>query len=332
MRNSKHTPLTRLAAVFTGLAGLGLSVLAACSRPQPEPEPAPAPAGTAPAQTPTPEPAVDPLPTGVVNALIYGTDSREKTDYGGNTDSLMLAQISANRKGLTLVSVARDTWVPIRNAAGKINSAYSKGGVDLLVDTASAAFGGIDIHLTAHTNFNGFINITRWLEGIRVFNKNASRVTVQSTGRVLEFQEGELLLENTDALIYARQRKGLPLGDLDRAERHRALVTGMLKGLQAVNKKSPAAFKTLAGKLAEQCKISGIETDQIPDLGDVLMQVDTDNVTSLMLPITGYGTKGGASVNLLDEARAKELGEGLAAGDVSDYVKKYGSEYAPTGG
>lgn len=308
---------------------LGVLSLTGCAEQQvvdSTPSQAPTKDATHPVKTtPTQTSPADPLPSGVVNALIIGTDSREKTDFGGNTDVLMLAQISADRKRLTLVSIARDTYID----GHKANAYYPAGGMDLLRSKVSAVFGGIDIHVTAHTNFNGFINITRALKGIWVRNKHANSTTVLSTGRVVDFPEGDIKLENTDALIYARERKALPQGDLDRAERHRALIIGISKGLQAWHRNSPGSFRKLAQTLAAQCQFNGIEKDRVPDLITPLMQVDADNVTSLMLPLSGFDMVDGQSVNVIDEPQLQALVEGLKNGDVRDYVAQFGTDYTP---
>lgn len=316
--------LTRRSALLSMLA-TGVLALVGCaaSNSQQGTDGAPAEGNNGTNTTPTPTGPADPLPAGIVNAIIIGTDSRNK-DFSGNTDAIMVAQISADRKTMTLVSIARDTYLN----DNKANAAYPAGGIDLLKKTVSDALGGIDIHLTAHTNFTGFISITRWVEGITVFNKHKNTTVVQSTGREVVFEEGEILLENTDALIYARERKALPNGDLDRAERHRALISGLLKGLQKWNEKSPTTFSKLASNLADQCQISGIEKERVPDLVTPLMQIDTKNINSLMLPLTGFGNVGGQSVNMVDDAKAAELGEALKQGDVAGYIEKYGTEYA----
>ncbi|WP_066078114.1 LCP family protein [Pseudoclavibacter albus] len=316
--------LTRRSALLSLLA-TGVLALVGCAsgNTQQSSDGSPAEGNSGANATPTPTGPADPLPTGIVNAIIIGTDSRNK-DFSGNTDAIMVAQISADRKTMTLVSIARDTYLN----GNKANAAYPAGGIDLLKKTVSDALGGIDIHLTAHTNFTGFVSITRWMEGITVFNKHKNTTVVQSTGREVVFEEGEILLENTDALIYARERKALPNGDLDRAERHRALITGLLKGLQKWNEKSPTTFSKLAKNLADQCQISGLDKAQVPDLVTPLMQIDTENINSLMLPLSGFGNVGGQSVNMVDEARAAELGEALKQGDVSSYIEKYGTEYA----
>lgn len=273
--------------------------------------------------------ATDPLPEGVVNALIYGTDSRDDSDFGGNTDAIVLAQLAADRSSLTLVSIARDTHLA-GSGAGKINSVYARSGRDGLVKAVSESLDGLPIHVTAHTNFAGFIAITRLMEGIRVWNRNASTVTVQSTGRQLEFPEGDLKLENTDALIYGRQRYGLPLGDFDRAERHRALLIGIVKGLQFVQRKTPKLFGKLTKNLADRCYINGFDTKHTADLATPLSELDPEKITSLMLPVAGYGSANGQSVNVVNETRLKSLSAALHAADAQLYIDEYGADYAPT--
>ena len=323
--------LTRRAYLM--LLGVGALTLTACTPEEQAPTPSSSAPPPSPKPTPTPSPSptgpADPLPEGIVNALIYGTDSSDDADYGGNTDAIVFAQISADRERITFVSIARDTLLPVGNSKAKINSAYPIGGRDLLVSSVSNAFGGIPIDVTLHTNFAGFIAITRFLEGIRVLNKHASSLTVTSTGRFIDFPEGDLLLENTDALIYARQRYGLPQGDLDRAERHRALLTGIVKGMQLVQEKSPKLMNKLVKNLAGRCRVNGIEEEAVTDLVTPLMQVDPEKITSLMLPLAGFGSQSGQSVNLPHEGRLSELGDALAKGDISSYVDAYGTDYTP---
>lgn len=327
---------TRRALLGAGFIGV-LGALGACTSPS---GPAPTPssrdtgtptASTEPTPTPTPTPTTrpDPLPAGIVNALIIGTDSRDPKSLGGNADAIVVAQLSADRRSLALVSIARDTYVSIRNKKGKINSAFPSGGMPLLREAVSDLFGGLPIHLTAQANFNNFIALTRWLGGIRVQNQHRTRTTVISTGRVVEFPEGEILLENTDGLIYARERKTMPLGDLDRAERHRALVTGMLRGLQAVATQRPDEFGPLVQNLAGNVKVTDFDMAAVGDLGTPLKQLDLASVTSLMVPIQRFGSVNGASVNFVDEPQLAALAEGLRAGDLTAYVAAHGTDYKP---
>ena len=186
------------------------------------PSPAP-PSATA---APSPTAAADPLPDGAVTALLLGTDSRTPGSMTGNADAIMVAQISADRDSLTLVSITRDSWVSIPGAgAGKINAAFAIGGTPLMQATVSELFGGLEIDYVVQADFEGFIALTRALDGFDVENQHPTSVTVSSTGRVVDFTADPVHLSGTDGLIYVRQRKGLPAGDLDE---HRG-VAGHLK-------------------------------------------------------------------------------------------------------
>jgi polyisoprenyl-teichoic acid--peptidoglycan teichoic acid transferase len=200
------------ALAAAALLGLLLPTLAACTAPGQRSAPSvTVNASASPVEKqPVPSPAtpVDPLPEGPVNVLLIGTDSRDPQSLTGNADAIMLAHVPADRESLYLVSFTRDMWVPIPGLGdGKINSAFARGGTRTLVATVSGVLGGVEIDYALQTNFNGFIALTRALDGFEVDNKHASTVTVQSTGRVVEFPEGPVTLENTDGLIYVRERK-----------------------------------------------------------------------------------------------------------------------------
>lgn len=324
----------RVAALVTA----AVLTLGACSLPA---EPVPRPAATqttteavepvtkSPAPSPSPE-AADPLGEGARNVLLIGTDSRDASSMGGNADIIMLAHVPADRERLYLVSFTRDMHVPIPGIGeGKINSAFSRGGTPTLVDTVAGLVGGLEIDHTVQANFNGFINLTRALDGFEVDNKHHSTVTVNSTGRVVDFPEGRITLENTDGLIYVRERKRLPLGDLDRTERQRAAVIGMMDRI-AERIDDPAFVAELVALLYDNVKVTGgLEVEDFVALAPMAAELDRDDVVSLMAPITGFGTVGGASVNLVDEAQTADLGEALRTDTMDEYVEEHGTDYAP---
>ncbi|PRZ08088.1 LytR family transcriptional attenuator [Isoptericola sp. CG 20/1183] len=324
-------------AALVAAAALALGACSPSAEPAPEAastqttteavEPAEKSAAPSPSASPEVE---DPLGEGTRNMLLIGTDSRDASSMGGNADIIMLAHVPADREQLYLVSFTRDMHVPIPGIGeGKINSAFSRGGTQTLVDTVSELVGGLEIDYTMQTNFNGFINLTRALEGFEVDNKHHSTVTVNSTGRVVDFPEGRVTLENTDGLIYVRERKRLPLGDLDRTERQRAAVIGMMDRI-AERSDDPAFVAELIALLFNNVKVTGdLAVEDFVDLAPMASELERDDVVSLMSPITGFGTVGGASVNLVDEAQTADLGEALRTDTMDEYVEEYGTDYAP---
>ncbi|WP_181009979.1 LCP family protein [Ornithinimicrobium sufpigmenti] len=277
------------------------------------------------------EEAAPALPEGPVNVLLIGTDSRDPDSMDGNADTILLAHLPSDRSSIGLVSLTRDMWVPIPGAGeGKINSAFPIGGTPLLTETVSELLGGLDIDYTVQSNMNAFVNLTRWLEGFEVDNQYATEVTVESTGRRVVFEEGPIWLENTDALIYARQRQGMPLGDLDRTERQRAVLVGMMHRLQERLEEDPDAFPELVANLYGNVRVTGeLEVEDLLTLAPLLRDLDPDDAYSLMVPITGFDMIGGQSVNVVDREGTAALGRALREDDLAGYVERHGTSYAP---
>lgn len=332
LEQQKRRPIGSVAVA----ALVALVAITGCG-PQSEPQPTssatptPETAVTAPPPTPVPTEPADPLPDGAVTALLLGTDSRTPGSMTGNADAIMVAQISADRESLTLVSITRDSWVSIPGAgSGKINSAFAIGGTPMMQSTVSELFGGLEIDYVVQADFEGFIGLTRALDGFDAANQHPTSVTVNSTGRVVDFTADPVHLSGTDGLIYVRQRKGLPLGDLDRAERQRAAVTGMLERIDELATSDPAALPELFGHFATRLKITGeLSIDDMIGLASLSQNLERDDVVSLMAPIEGFGNQGGQSVNVVDAAQTAALGDALRAGDVQPYLDQYGTGYAP---
>lgn len=249
----------------------------------------------------------------------------------GNADTIMLVHIPQDREQLYLISFTRDMWVDIPGIGnGKINSAFARGGTPTLQETVSQLLGGVQIDYAVQSNFNGFISLTRWLDGFEVDNKHRSTVAVQSTGRQVVFEEGRIRLENTDGLIYVRERKSLPLGDLDRTERQRAALIRMMDRLKERLSEDPAAFPELVANLYQNVKVTGdLGVDDFVALAPLMEVLQRDDVVSLMVPISDFGAEGGQSVNVVDIEQTEALGQALRTDGMESYVERYGTEYTP---
>ena len=66
----------------------------------------------------------------VINIALFGIDTRNLNSFAGNSDSIMILSLNTKLKTVKIVSVVRDTIVPMtsggRTVYGKINSAYAK--------------------------------------------------------------------------------------------------------------------------------------------------------------------------------------------------------------
>jgi polyisoprenyl-teichoic acid--peptidoglycan teichoic acid transferase len=94
--------------------------------------------------------------------LLIGSDHRAGTSWKtANTDTMMLVRMDPNSSTINLLSIPRDLKVLIPQGGargfGKLNSAYSIGGPNLLVKILSSqVFPGLQINHIIDVNFGGF--------------------------------------------------------------------------------------------------------------------------------------------------------------------------------
>lgn len=105
----------------------------------------------------------------IINIALFGLDTRKANDFEGNSDSIMILSINTETKQIKLISILRDTLVPIeykgKTTYAKINSAYQRGGPQLAIQTLNRCF-GLDISEYATVNFFGMVDIIDAVGGI----------------------------------------------------------------------------------------------------------------------------------------------------------------------
>lgn len=164
----------------------------------------------------------------IVNIALFGIDSRSD-GFKGNSDSIMVLSLDTEKKTVKIVSIVRDTLIPIeingKTKYRKINSAYASGGPELAIKTINQNF-GLDISEYATVNFNGMAEIIDAVGGIEVelvegevvpasrnyFALNGciadvcSRLKIDPTPYYIH-TTGKHLLNGIQAVAYSRIRK-----------------------------------------------------------------------------------------------------------------------------
>ncbi|MBO4692946.1 MAG: LCP family protein [Clostridia bacterium] len=106
----------------------------------------------------------------VINVALFGIDTRNKNTFKGNSDSIMILSLNTELKTVKIISILRDTIVPIEENGkikyGKINSAYAKG-PEVAIKTLNTVF-NLDISEYATVNFYGMTEIIDAVGGIDV--------------------------------------------------------------------------------------------------------------------------------------------------------------------
>ena len=167
--------------------------------------------------------------------LIVGSDSREGLDEsrrnqlgtgqaaGRRADTMMLLHIPRGTGKPTLVSLPRDSYVPIPGRGrDKLNAAYAFGGPELLARTVEQVT-GIRLDRYMEVGFDGFASVVESVGGVEVCVDKAMRDPMAG----LNVRAGCQVLDSRQALAYVRTRAG-GRGDLDRVERQQEFLGALI--------------------------------------------------------------------------------------------------------
>ena len=253
------------------------------------------------------------------NYLLVGSDSREGLtteqrkkyatgDAAGNrTDTIMLVHVSESGGKPVMVSLPRDSYVPIPgHGHDKINAAYSIGGPKLLTNTVEQSTG---IHVDGYVEIGlgGFATVVDSVGGVDVCV--ARDMKDKKAG--IDLKKGCQTLNGGNALGYVRSRYEDPLGDIGRAARQRQFLGALMKKAATPSTVLiPWRYKSFADSSA-----AGIAVGQGTGIMDAvrvlqaMRSVSNDEGLSLSVPTSdlAYRTNAGALAVKWDTERAKAL-------------------------
>lgn len=183
----------------------------------------------------------------VTNVLLIGTDSRNTASERGRSDSMILVSINSRTRKLWFTSFLRDAYVEIPgHGSGKLNSAYSYGGADLLMDTIERNY-NISIDYYVSIGFKGFASLIDSVGGVKVTlsddEANALNIIMQSEVNEIcgDDRDSDLLdgggtyvLNGKQALSYSRIRY-VGNADFERTSRQREVIGQVFTKLKTLN-------------------------------------------------------------------------------------------------
>ncbi|MBC9822727.1 LCP family protein [Terrabacter sp. MAHUQ-38] len=260
-----------------------------------------------------------PTDTSGYNYLLVGSDSREgltkeqRKKYatgnaaGNRTDTIMLVHVSESGGKPVMVSLPRDSYVPIPgHGSNKINAAYSIGGPKLLTNTVEQVTG---IHVDGYIEIGlgGFAAVVDSVGGVDLCVPR----DMKDKKAGIDLKKGCQTLDGGNALGYVRSRYEDPLGDIGRAARQRQFLGALMKKAATPSTVLiPWRYKSFADASAAGLAV-GRETG-ILDAVRVLQamrSVSNDEGLSLSVPTSdlAYRTDAGALAVKWDTERAKSL-------------------------
>lgn len=175
--------------------------------------------------------------------LLMGVDSAEEglsKNTVANGDSLILVTFNPNTLNATMLSIPRDSYVPIAcwsgNPENKITHAAAYG-TECMMNTIENYF-DVKIDYYAKINFKGLVTLVDTLGGITVdVPQNLCTDNSNREGEVC-INAGIQTLNGEQALVLARNRKQLAAGDLDRGLNQQLVIQGILnkvKDMKSIN-------------------------------------------------------------------------------------------------
>lgn len=169
--------------------------------------------------------------------LIMGIEDYATDGQNGRTDSLMFATVNPKTKKVSLMSIPRDSRVPIvgKGKEDKINAAHAYGGEEMAIKTVEG-FLKVPVDHYIKIDFQGFKGIVDAVGGVTVDVPFDfwERSDVDYYKKI-QFKQGQQNLNGEEALAYVRMRKQDPNGDYGRAARQRQLLAAVAQKLNSTS-------------------------------------------------------------------------------------------------
>ena len=171
--------------------------------------------------------------------LLMGIDSTDEVltkNAIANGDTLILVTFNPKTLNATMLSIPRDSYVPIACWSGqpenKITHAAAYGN-DCMINTIQNYF-DVNIDYYAKINFKGLVKLVDAVGGVEADVEQTLCTDDSNRGGEVCIKPGKQVLNGEQALVYARNRKALANGDFGRAEHQQEIVMALINKVKEI--------------------------------------------------------------------------------------------------
>lgn len=231
--------------------------------------------------------------------LLMGIDSTDEVlekNAIANGDTLILITFNPKTLNATMLSIPRDSYVPISCWSGKPENKITHAaayGNDCMINTIENYF-KVNIDYYAKINFKGLVKLVDAVGGVEV--DVPQRLCTDDSNRYGELciEEGHQTLNGEQALVFARNRKALANGDFGRAEHQQEIIMALINKMK--NIKDVSTFMDLLNTISNSID-TNLTTKQILSFYNIgkdiikksLSSDEADLVNIQRLYLQGFG-------------------------------------------
>lgn len=171
--------------------------------------------------------------------LLMGIDSTDDVltkNAIANGDTLILITFNPKTLNATMISIPRDSYVPIAcwsgNPENKITHAAAYGN-DCMINTIQNYF-DINIDYYAKINFKGLVKLVEAVGGVEVNVEQVLCTDDSNRSGEICIEPGLQVLNGEQALVFARNRKALVNGDFGRGQHQQEIVMALINKLKTI--------------------------------------------------------------------------------------------------
>jgi len=214
-----------------------------------------------------------------IDIVYFGLDkNEERVDTLGSfrTDAIMVMHLDFANKKIGILSIPRDTYVPIanKNYSDKINHAFPFGGgiegngFQNSMDTISGFLGGVSLYGYFATDMTVIASVVDAIGGVEY------EVDVEYTKDGYRLKKGLQILDGELAEQYVRFRKTAN-GDIDRVQRQQKFLLALFK--QASQKVKVDEAMKIYNEVKDHT-YTNLSIKEMMALGTFLKQIEVDSI------------------------------------------------------